>query len=853
MRSCFVCFVPLFVCAASALAQAPRVPFEAAHIAFPSSTSIVSTGDFDADGHVDALGWYWTLNTYTHAVVRTYRNDGAGNFSAFGPVHSVYVNTNQTWDVQVGQLDRVPGDDWIAVFHDEILLSTGVRTTLAAPVAKLALIDYDADGLDDVVAMRSGAVDLYHNLGALGFELEDSLPVAAASEMHVAELNGDAIQDVVCASSQQLSLVYVQNGALVAGAVLPVTSIPSEAVMFVAGDIDGDHDDDIVAFIDGAGGTPERAEYITWRRISAQGFQVEGRVEGGPATGLADIDGDGDLDGVCCGSGGPLTARNSARTIFHLSINEGGGRFAKAWTINGLGAFRFAGAVDVDGDGDRDLVAGRAVFLNQSGFRVDPQPDGPALAHARAVFDADGDGDPDLGEGLTVRRENNGMGQLRMIFTVTTGLPSGIASIPGFPIAGDFDGDGDQDFIIRYHPNFVFGNMRLLRNNGGGAYVDGGLATDAGVDFSNWGSNPYTDLTTLVADVDGDGDQDVIISNRTGLIVFRVWANDGNGWFTLRQMTFGSAPVRVLDIDGDGNLDLVTVDSIHFGLGDGTLAGRSATRPTGAHRAGDHVAIGDLDGDGRMDIVWCERFSNVLYVLWNQGQRQFISDTIPLPYALSNSTSDTMHTLILDADGDGQNDVLLGPTLWYEGPNQLLLFGNHTRSLSGRSEMLAMDLGPLADIDGDGDLDIVAQEMVRSSRAVLPADGLRLQYGLGTVGTGQMMPQLGARGPFHAGTNVELRISGAVGGAPGLLLIGIDRVNWINWPLPGLEGYVAPLIALPFALTGTPGEAGAGSLRWSIFVPYEFSGAQVFHQAFFADAQAPHGLTQSCGLQLQYR
>ena len=48
---------------------------------------------------------------------------------------------------------------------------------------------------------------------------------------------------------------------------------------------------------------------------------------------------------------------------------------------------------------------------------------------------------------------------------------------------GDFDGDGDTDLIVAHQDPYSFLGMRLFKNTGGGAFVDGGYALPAGTGF----------------------------------------------------------------------------------------------------------------------------------------------------------------------------------------------------------------------------------------------------------------------------------------------------------------------------------------------------------------------------------
>src|SRR5258708_6614747 len=79
-----VCTLPALALCALLPAQEAALPFDAPQLAFPYSVSITSVGDFDGDGDVDALGWYWQYaNYYTTIALGTYLNDGRGVFSGW--------------------------------------------------------------------------------------------------------------------------------------------------------------------------------------------------------------------------------------------------------------------------------------------------------------------------------------------------------------------------------------------------------------------------------------------------------------------------------------------------------------------------------------------------------------------------------------------------------------------------------------------------------------------------------------------------------------------------------------------------------------------------------------------------
>jgi hypothetical protein len=830
-------------------AQDDRAPFEAPWVAFPESTSIVAMGDLDADGDPDAIGWYWETTAQSGVLLKTFTNDGSGRFAPRTTVSRPYV-PGYGWDVRVGRFDHVPGDDFVSAFHREVEVSNGARWTEPWSVTRLGVLDFDHDGLDDV-AVLGGALHLYRNTGT-GFTKAAGHPIGGLDLM-VAELDGDGSPDLLVAQAQSIDLLYVHGSQIVAGPSHPLGLQPIEDPMFASGDIDGDRDDDVVVFIDTAGGRIGSAEYIVYRRTGPAAFVAEPRVVGGPATGLADIDGDGDLDGTCCGGGGPSPATNTMPSKFHLSINDGTGRFAPAWTIPSLGAFRFAGAVDVDRDGDRDLVAGRSVFYNRSDFRVDSQPTASTLIGNRALAlgDLDRDGDVDSGGDWSFRLDNDGTGRLSMRSVVTPTPPTGTwFRINAFH--GDFDGDGDVDMVARHESGTAFLGMRLFLNNGGGGYTDGGYAAPAGVSFSN-DATVFGDMGMGTAvDGDRDGDQDLLVGNRSGLLAYRVWLSDGHGTFTMAQRVTAGSPVAVADLDRDGHLDVVSTAqvSIYVAYGRGNGQFDVVNRLIDFVDYDDRVAVADLDTDGWLDIAMIDRaLRGELVVEWGLGARTFSR----APLGSFDASFEPCQVGALDADGDGRLDLLVHPGDWHNGDCTAVLYGDGAR-LFPRSTSQTFEFLGLADLDGDGDLDAVGPKTVRNAQALVPQDGYRAQFGSATAGLGGMAPCLGAVGPFHAGGAMEYRLTGGPGGSLAAVAFGLGESSLPNWPFPGLTAYAAPfLFAVTVPLGGEAGLAGAGYVRVPLTAPAEIAGATLWHQAYVLDAAAPFLLTQSNGLRLSFR
>src|SRR5262249_26477815 len=156
---------------------------------------------------------------------------------------------------------------------------------------------------------------------------------------------------------------------------------------------------------------------------------------------------------------------------FQISLNHGG-VLGPTFSIPGKGSVQLGGIADIDGDGDKDIVAGACVFFARGPIVAPPCPPTGIYGGTTAsitdlrddLCDLDRDGDPDFAFGREGKGVNDGSGALAWL---PNPLPLPANTQAGtWTFRGDFDGDGAPDLVVPlFQLDFTFAHMRLLRNN----------------------------------------------------------------------------------------------------------------------------------------------------------------------------------------------------------------------------------------------------------------------------------------------------------------------------------------------------------------------------------------------------
>jgi hypothetical protein len=238
---------------------------------------------------------------------------------------------------------------------------------------------------------------------------------------------------------------------------------------------------------------------------------------------------------------------------------------------------------------------------------------------------------------------------------------------------GDVNGDGFPDIVVSSGGNPYGGvgdnTVTVLLGNGSGGFTP---ASGSPITIATGGVRPYG---VAVADIDGDGFADIVTTNY-GNSTLSILKSNGNGTFQSPVTVIlpaGANPgfLKLADVNGDGKPDIV---ESNFGTGTvGVLlndghGGFSAPTYTNVGNGPAGIAVGDINGDGFPDIVVGNTGDNTVSVLLNNGHGGFTAQTpvtlasgaIPLNVALGDLNGDGKLDMVVDDIQDDTVVVLLG-------------------------------------------------------------------------------------------------------------------------------------------------------------------------------------------------
>ena len=342
-------------------------------------------------------------------------------------------------------------------------------------------------------------------------------------------------------------------------------------------------------------------------------------------------------------SSSDLAILNKSKSKLYILLNQGGKGFLKKipagqWTRNNKEKIKFFAAADLNSDGGDDLILilgdnenrkTQILFNNKKGYFY-PKEEGkyslrPGIEKVIPV-DLDGDGDKDLfyfGNMIkpsakkyhqTMVWINKGDGNFENLTSLLMpALPAGIRDAS----FADYDGDGVKDIFLVYGK----GQNRLLINNGVGKFSD---RTSSSIPHI-LDDSMHADW----ADFDQDGDNDILIVNRSIHKKYRRYSgetnyfleNKGEGNFRKRSHKilpgFPSKKVYLFDGNGNNHPDvlILTEKGVYYLQGYGKWQFSDETiRRLPRFKKFDQMVFGDINQDKFLDLFGWSRQTGRLWL-----------------------------------------------------------------------------------------------------------------------------------------------------------------------------------------------------------------------------------------------
>lgn len=719
----------LLACVALALLPASLVaPAAATNVTAVTSPAVVRTNPVAAPASIDESN---AANPFPVVIPVTLDANGAhsvhtGDFDNDGDSDvlvaargdgSINLHVNQgtqppTFNVYPlfkaeGSYMAVPADLDHDGWLDVVVTAVGTIAPAAAGEAEAAA----ASGTGKLLWLQN---KLLQGQGFAARTIAEGLNYPVA--LHVVDLDRDDRLDIAVATRDDGLITWYENNGNAGSfaARVAASNLPGAASVH-AGDFDNDGRIDLVA-------AAEDGNLIAWLRNGGEQPPTFAArlVRNGPtppqgqdyakAVFAADIEGDGDVDIV-------FASEEQNQVGWYENLGRGGS-FQEHVIAVDMAHAKSVRAADIDRDGDMDILAAAAengvvaFYENKRGapvtFTSHVVNVGALGAHSVAAADMDDDGDIDL---LSASRDNNSVLLYLNLATHRTAVFDGQAQYvvgtyrePRMAAAADMDNDGDMDIvsvadeIVAWH-----------RNEGGSPPSFTRIHISEGLSGGRW---------VHAADIEGDGDMDLFVADT--LTDRILWyenflsapaAVPSFGERLVTNQAVGVRDVHSADLDGDGRLDLFSANDSDntvtwFEQKRGATISFERKVVTNAARYVRSTFAADLNLNGIMDLMSASAEDNLVAWYDNRGG----SPPNWIQRTLATDMSGARHVNAADLDGDGDMDVIAGAEL----NNTIAWYENKRGSISNFQQRVVSDKAAgvhsiaSGDADRDGDIDIFA-------------------------------------------------------------------------------------------------------------------------------------------------
>ncbi len=636
------------------------------------SQGAIYPADLDGDGDLDLVAAASDVFDDTVGFLAWYENDGAGGFTqriinsdhkGISSVHAADINGDGNIDVVGASRAGAVTLAWYAGDGSGGIGPAQIVTTNQITIALSA--DVDGDGDLDLIGGNTTPVNpriwLFENQGSGSFAAARVVAQNVTSslrDLEAADLDGDGDLDLVSSSSFDDKLAwYANDGSGTFGSQQIIADAADGAQSVYTADVDGDGDVDVLVGALAVGASGGSGVWLYESDGAADPSFTPRRIANTPAIPLSvyasDVDGDGDLD--------VLSTAGSSGVVLYESDGAAAPGFSPR-TVS----IQVASAVypaDVDGDGDLDLFSAFSSNEEIAWFEqtaptfalTDETPDNarfdvPRDTVVAATFDANLD-------------QSTVTNATFVVHGSQTGERAGTFSVSGSKAEFDPTLDFRPGEIVTVTASSgiessvgtsltpYWWQFRAKPDAGPGTFAQ--PVTTSGAFFAI-GIEP--------ADLDGDGDLDLVVSSTEGPGLYWV-ENEGGTLAAPQQILFvdrastDASSIAVADLNGDGHLDLVSRNissrqTLWF-ENDGAADPTFTQRVVGPINFAFDVVAGDLDGDGDIDLISTGNAarSSVLSVYVNDGTGTFTTVAGP-------SISGGSKLELVDVDGDGDADLL---------------------------------------------------------------------------------------------------------------------------------------------------------------------------------------------------